>query len=58
MITLFKSESGKWSMMRLLCFIVVVALTPAIYIQPEQSPQICTLIGIALAGKWLQKKNE
>lgn len=58
MISIFKDKEGKWSMMRVLSFMVVAACLPFIYLHPEQSPTISVLIGGAIAGKWLQKKGE
>lgn len=54
----FKNDAGQYSMMRLLSFIVVVALTPAIYVYPEQSPTICLLIGAVVGAKGYQKQCE
>lgn len=57
-LSMFKGNNEKWSMMRVLSFIVTVSLIPVIYIHPEQSVPVCTLIGGCIAGKWLQKKGE
>lgn len=54
----FKGDSGKYSMMRLLCFITLIASLPMFYLHPEQSSHIAVLCGAALAGKWLQRKGE
>lgn len=56
--SLFKGNNSKWSMMRVLSFIVSIALIPAVYLHPDQATPICALIGGAIAGKWLQKKGE
>lgn len=54
----FEGNSGKLSMMRLLCFLAVVGLVPVFYLQPEQSGSAATVLAIALAGKWLQRRSE
>lgn len=55
---LFKGNNGKWSMMRVLSFIVVLGALPLCYLIPEQSAQWVAIIGFGMAGKWLSKKNE
>lgn len=55
---LFKGGDGKWSMMRVLSFIVVLSCLPILYLHPEQATPVCALIGGAIAGKWLQHKGE
>lgn len=57
-VSIFKGNNGKWSMMRVLAFIVTVSALPVLYLHPEQSVPVCGLIGAAIAGKWLQKKGE
>lgn len=57
-LSVFKGNNGKWSMMRVLCFIVIVGLIPVIYIKPETAVPVCSLMGVALGGKWLQKGSE
>ena len=56
--SLFKGNNGKWSMMRLLSFVVTLSCLPVLYVSPEQSTPVCALIGAAIAGKWLQQKGE
>jgi hypothetical protein len=57
--TFLQNESmTKFSMMRLLCLIVTVGGLPILYIHPEQSPYVCSMIGLAIAGKWLADKVE
>jgi hypothetical protein len=56
--SMFLGNNGKWSMMRILAFIVTVGALPALYFVPEQSTQICGLIAAVNAGKWLQKRSE
>lgn len=58
MIDFFKSETGKLSMMRLLCFMATVLLIPSFYFQPEQSQWSASVIIVALSGKWLQHRKE
>lgn len=55
---LFKGNNGKWSMMRVLSFIVVLGTLPLCYLTPDQSVQWVAIIGFGMAGKWLSKKNE
>lgn len=58
MIDFFKGDGGKFSMMRLLCFIATISLIPVFYLQPEQSQWAASVIVVALAGKWLQHRKE
>jgi hypothetical protein len=56
--TFFKDGCGKFSMMRLLCFIVTVLGMIGIVLHPEQSTELCVLVGAAIAGKWVQQRDE
>lgn len=58
MIEFLRDCNGKPSMMRLLCLISVVGLIPAFYINPSESSAYASVMVVALAGKWLQKKGE
>ena len=57
-LSLFKGNNNKWSMMRVLSFLVTLSCLPVLYVHPEQSTPVCALIGTSIAGKWLQKKGE
>ena len=58
LIRFFLGTSNKPSMMRLLCFISVVWAFYLMGQQPENTGALCTVIIVALAGKWLQRGSE
>lgn len=58
MVTLFKGNNGKWSMMRVLCFLVITLGFAFIFMNPEQAGAMVPLMISGVAGKWLQKKGE
>lgn len=54
----FSDDKGNKSMTRLLSFIVVIGVTPMLYLHPEQAPSISLLLGGVVGAKAVQKRFE
>lgn len=54
----FKDCNGKFSMMRLLAFIIIVGVIPLCYIHPLQAASWASMVVSVTVFKWAQKKGE
>lgn len=58
MLNFFQDYTGKLSMMRLLSFIITLAVLPFVFFNPEHSSNAFLLLGAIVGAKAFQSSKE